>query len=902
MSNNRFTSKITPEVISKLMENQLNIRNISVIAHVDHGKTTLTNCLGAKTDYLDYENDHGITIKSTSVSLVYEKENNDNNNNNYNEFKEESNKKYLINLIDSPGHVDFNSEVTAALRSTDGALVVVDCAEGVCIQTETVLKQAINEEIELILFLNKMDRIFDRSNNEIYNTLKNSINSVNTILQTYDIGDNNDNNNNNNNNIDLLPSNGKVGFGSGKQGWGFNLDIFADMYTNKFGIKKTKMMEKLWGNYYFDNINKKWKKCDNNNNNETHDNAFITFVLRPIVTLMNIIIENYGKGDENEENMNNLLKCLGIYDKMISFYKEDLKQVKRSKDFMQIALKTWLPIDTILFEMICEHLPNPIKAQSHRMDRLYTGPLDSKEAQILRACKPNGPTMVYISKMVPTGDFSRFVAFGRVFSGTIKSGQEITILNGDDSNDSDMINGDTKQLRKIKIQKCYIMMGSKREIANNGIPCGNVCGLEGLDKYVSNSCTLIDSLTLNEYDFLPLKTMNFNVSPIVEIAVNVVNQKDLNKLTEALNKLNKFDNLVEIKRSKRGENIIAGAGELHLITCLDTLSKLFLNKDLCPIVTSEPIVTYNETVIGNINNINNNNNGKEFLCVSKSKNKHNRLYMSCSAIKNNEFLSDLENNSLYYLNNIRNKDGLKSIQQRIIENKYNLYENDTTYNMFNDTNDCLKIWSFGCIPSESSFCNIIIDESKGIQLLKEIKSDIISGFKQITDEGVLCGEQLRGVKFNIHDAKIHSDKAHRGSSQITPMTKRVCYATSIYNKPRLMEAMYKVEIIVKNEHVNGVYATLNKRKGEIINDILKDINSHKIDANIPVANSFGFDAELKGNTQGSAFPTLQFSHWSIMNNDPYIDKNIENIILKIRQRKGMKQELPQFNDYYDKIN
>jgi elongation factor 2 len=182
------------------MDKKKNIRNMSVIAHVDHGKSTLTDSLVCKagiianaaagqarfTDTRKDEQERCITIKSTAISLYYEIPEKD--------FgfivqeKEENDRHFLINLIDSPGHVDFSSEVTAALRVTDGALVVVDCVSGVCVQTETVLRQAISERIKPILFMNKMDRALlelQLEAEDLFQTFQRIVENVNVIIATY---------------------------------------------------------------------------------------------------------------------------------------------------------------------------------------------------------------------------------------------------------------------------------------------------------------------------------------------------------------------------------------------------------------------------------------------------------------------------------------------------------------------------------------------------------------------------------------------------------------------------------------------------------------------------------------------------------------------------------------------
>merc|ERR1719466_690673 len=170
---------------------------------------------------------------------------------------------FLINLIDSPGHVDFSSEVTAALRVTDGALVVVDCISGVCVQTETVLRKAIAERIKPVLFMNKMDRALlelQLEQEELYQTFQRIVENVNVIIATY----NDDTGPMGEMRVDV--NNGSVGFGSGLHGWAFSIKQFADIYSTMFKVPTAKLMTKLWGENFFNKKTKKWSKTKDDDN------------------------------------------------------------------------------------------------------------------------------------------------------------------------------------------------------------------------------------------------------------------------------------------------------------------------------------------------------------------------------------------------------------------------------------------------------------------------------------------------------------------------------------------------------------------------------------------------------------------------------------------------------------
>merc|ERR1712027_292675 len=254
------------------------------------------------------------------------------------------------------------------------------------------------------------------------------------------------------------------------------------------------------------------------------------------------------------------------------------------------------------FQMICIHLPSPVTAQRYRAELVYEGPADDQSCVAMTNCDPNGPLMMYISKMVPTSDKGRFYAFGRVFSGKIATGMKVRIMG------PNFVPGKKEDLYLKSIQRTILMMGRYTE-AIEDVPAGNICGLVGVDQF------LVKTGTITTFDGAHnMKTMKFSVSPVVRVAVEPKNPADLPKLVEGLKRLAKSDPMVQCMIEESGEHIIAGAGELHLEICLKDLEE---DHACIPLKKSDPVVSYRETV----------SEESSIMCLSKSPNKHNRLFM-----------------------------------------------------------------------------------------------------------------------------------------------------------------------------------------------------------------------------------------------------------------------------------
>lgn len=801
------------------------VRNLSIVAHVDSGKTSLCDTLLACAKIISEkevgnkrgmsvrqdEQDRGITIKSSGVTI----------------FTEYEDKTYKFNIIDSPGHCDLSSEVTCALRITDACIILIDTVEGIQVQTETVLRQAIQEKIKPVLVINKIDRLFlelQESPKEMYFRFEKQIYGINELIKTYSGNDES---------LLLDPLKGNIVFASAYFGWGFSLKDFARYYAKKNGGEPERYMKMLWGT-----VDKK-----------SSNPAFCQLIMDPIKKIHNVIMEN------NMEEFDKMMNKLNI---TLSPTESDLPP----KKLFGHALHRLFPLSNALIELIVKELPSPLIAQQKRVDVLYNGPLNDIYANGIRTCDANGPLIVYISKMLPD-NYGKFIAFGRVFSGTLRSNHRVNILG--DNYDSLTRTGES-YLNK-SIQRCCTVMVGKFE-TNESISCGNTCGIFGIDQYLLKTGTLVDT---DANDACNIKTMKFAVSPVVKVAIKPKNPSDLPTFITSLKKLVKSDPAVSYDFDDETKEITMSAtGELHLEICLHDLKKYLGNIELAP--PSDPIVSFRESVEGKTPE----------PCLGKSSNKHNRIYITAEKLSN-ELVDDIESGK-FRPNNLPVKE-----RNQILTSKYG-WNND----------DVKRLWVFG---PESIWTNVIVDMTKGAQNLNEIKENIISAFNTYMYKGPLCEEQIRGVRINVHDVVVHTDPSHRGGDQIIPMVKKAIYSSILRANPVLFEPIFMAEIQIPENLVGIIFNCMTQRRGVVINQEQKDsLPLIIIKSWIPVNESFGLSKFLSESTGGKAFMSLIFDCWQKVPGNIYVEASKNNEFTKtVRSRKGLSAQIPDYTQYLDRL-
>ncbi|XP_027359947.1 elongation factor-like GTPase 1 [Abrus precatorius] len=605
------------------------IRNICIMAHVDHGKTTLADHLIAAAgggvihpklagrvrfmDYLDEEQRRAITMKSSSIVLRYN--------------------HHSVNLIDSPGHIDFCSEVSTAARLSDGALLLVDAVEGVHIQTHAVLRQCWIERLTPCLVLNKIDRLITElklTPSEAYARLLRIVHEVNGIVSAYksekylsdvdsllagaDSGDGEGLEDYDDNEDVFQPQKGNVVFACALDGWGFGIGEFAKLYASKLGASVNALLRAMWGPRYF---NPRTKMIVGKKGIGAKGKPmFVQFVLEPLWQVYQGALE----GDR-------VLLEKVIRSFSLSVPARDL-QNKDPKVVLQAVMSRWLPLSDTILGMVVRCMPDPAAAQLYRISRLVPrreveDGVDRgvvEEAEMVRKavegcdCRDEVPCVAFVSKMfaVPVkmlppqrGEAANsfvneeegesdecFLAFARIFSGVFYAGQRVFVL----SALYDPLKGESmqKHIQEAELRSLYLMMGQGLKVVTSA-KAGNIVAIRGLGQHILKSATV--SSTRNCW---PFSSMAFQVAPTLRVAIEPSDPADVGALHKGLTLLNRADPFVEVMVSARGEHVLAAAGEVHLERCIKDLKERFAKVSL---EVSPPLVSYKETIDGDISNV-----------------------------------------------------------------------------------------------------------------------------------------------------------------------------------------------------------------------------------------------------------------------------------------------------------
>ncbi len=724
--------KTTAEAL-KVISNKDQIRNFGIIAHVDHGKTTTSDSLLAAAgmlspsvagqalalDYMELEQKRQMTIKAANVTLYYEHEG----------------KPYVFNMIDTPGHIDFTGKVTRSLRALDGAVVVVDAVEGVMTQTETVLRQALDERVRPVLYINKIDRLIKElrlTPEKMQTWLSNIINDVNRLIDIYAEPEFKDK-------FKVSIVNDSVAFGSSKDRWGFTLSMAK---ARNMGFKD--------------------------------------------------VYEGYNSGNISE-------------------------------------LVEKFPLHEAILSMVIRHIPPPHVAQKYRIPKIWKGDPNSDVYKAMIECDENGPTVMMVTNVVVDPQAGP-VAVGRLFSGTVRDGDLLYLINAK---------------RQERVQSVSMFMGPFREIVGY-LPAGNVPALLGLQHATAGE-------TLSSIkDMVPFESIKYVSEPVVTIAVEPKNPRDLPKLIEILQNMHIEDpNLVVTINQETGETLLSGMGVLHL-----EIATTLIQEQGIEIITSKPLINYRETITT-----------KAGPVMAKSPNKHNKVYIRVEPL-------DEETINLIITGQINENMDRKQIAKILRDHGWDADE------------------ARGVVAIDERG-NVFVDQTKGVQFLQESMDSLRAGFIDAMTNGPLAYEYVRGVKVILHHFVPHEDPAHRTYAQLMPAARRAVLGAMLLAKPTLLEPILSIEVKGVADILGPAIGVITSKRGKIINMTQKDIFA-VIQGEIPAAETFDLAEVMRGATAGKAVWNTSFKGWA-----PVPANMLPQLIASIRKRKGLPPEVPKPEEFID---
>ena len=501
----------------------------------------------------------------------------------------------------------------------------------------------------------------------------------------------------------------------------------------------------------------------------------------------------------------------------------------------QRELSKKAPVHEVLLDMAVTQLPSPVIAQPYRIPNIWTGELDSEFGKAMVNCDPKGPLALMITK-IWMDPHAGEVAVGRIYSGTINHGDTLWAIGG---------------AKAERVQQVSMMVGGDR-ISIPSIVAGNIAALTGIRSAAAGVTVARDN------DIIPFEAIRHYSEPVVTVAVEPKSMKDLPKFIDALRSLAKADASLQVTTNQEtGEALLAGMGELHL----EITTYRIEEEQNIKVSVSEPIVVYRESTSGN-------NSGNSF--EGKSPNRHNRFYVEVEPLPV-EVVAALRE-GVFGSGTIRPNDA-KDVGRKFGE-----------YGMDKDL--MRKIYAI-------NGTNVFVNDTKGIQYLHETKELLIEAFNEVCLKGPVAEEPLMSVMVRLVDAKLHEDAIHRGPAQTIPAMRNAVRGALIRANTVIMEPMQKMHVSVPNDWLGGVTREITQRRGEI-EDMPADGETTTVIGKVPVAETFGFSNDIRAASQGRAI-------WNSENCgfEELPRALLDKVVGGIRERKGLKPELPTESYYSD---
>ena len=493
------------------------------------------------------------------------------------------------------------------------------------------------------------------------------------------------------------------------------------------------------------------------------------------------------------------------------------------------------PVHEVLLDMAVEKLPSPLIAQEYRIPNIWQGELESEVGKSMTECNADGPLSLMITK-IWMDPHAGEVAVGRVYSGSIKQGDKVWAI------------GSAKSER---VQQVSMMVGGDR-IQVPGVSAGNIAALTGVRSAAAGVTIAL------EQDATPFEAIRHYSEPVVTVAIEPKSMKDLPKFIGALRGLAKADASLSVDTNhETGEALLSGMGELHLEITIYRLEE----EQGIKVNQSNPIVVYRESISSD-------NKGRAF--EGKSPNRHNRFYVEVEQLPEDVVKALRE--GIFGDGPVRTKDAKET------GNKF------AEYGMDKDL--MRKIYAINA-------SSVLVNDTKGIQNLHETRELIIEAFNDVCKKGPIADEPLTGVMVRLVDAKLHEDAIHRGPAQTIPAVRNSIKGALIRANSVMFEPIQKIRIDAPTEWAGGITRQLITRRG-VIEDMPVEGDVTCVIGKMPVAESFGFSNDIRAATQGRAVWNTENAGYEQVPPDLF-----HKTVGEIRQRKGLKEEIPGESQYTD---